>query len=277
MLVESHDNATLRDRSILSIGAMSFWYSLGNIMGYGVDFHVTTISGRLLTVALYILSIVLVASYTANLASSLTISSSKYIISGIDDIKQGKIAAHRIGVLVDRATEEFYVREISHGSRNFYPLKSRQDLGDRLLSGDIDVSFMDIGAAEYMTNNVHCNLTLVGASFDGSNFGIVFQKNWLYIRDFDLNVLALRESGELNRLRKEWFETQSCEAAVEASVAMKVESMAGLFLTVGLITLVALVVFIWTKRANIVHCLVSTIDRRRRSVQNPEPSTGSSD
>ena len=66
-LLERHDNEALRDRSILSMAAMAIWYSIGNIMGYGADFHVTTASGRLLTVALYILSLVLVASYTANL------------------------------------------------------------------------------------------------------------------------------------------------------------------------------------------------------------------
>ena len=69
-----------------------------HIIGYGADFHVTTAAGRLLTVGLYILSLVLVAAYTANLASDLTISKSQDIISGIDDIKNGKIPFNRIGI-----------------------------------------------------------------------------------------------------------------------------------------------------------------------------------
>ena len=56
-LVERDDNEALRDRSTISMGAMTVWYSLGNIMGYGADFQVTTVAGRLLTVALYILSL----------------------------------------------------------------------------------------------------------------------------------------------------------------------------------------------------------------------------
>ena len=276
-LLERHDNEALRDRSILSMAAMAIWYSIGNIMGYGVDFHVTTASGRLLTVALYILSLVLVASYTANLASNLTISKTKYIISGIEDMKQGKLAFNRIGIRVGTAAEEFYVREISRGSRNFYPLKSRQELFDRLLSGDIDVSFMDIGAAEYMTNNIYCNLTLVGASFDGSMFGIVFPKNWLHIQDFDINVLALRELGELDTLKKKWFETKLCDDSVETPIAMGAESMVGLFLTVGLITVLALVTVLWTKRTAIKNCLLSLKDRQYTFKKKKDASTRSTD
>ena len=277
VLVERHDNETLRDRSILSMTAMSIWYSVGNIIGYGVDFHVTTLAGRLLTVALYILSLVLVATYTANLASNMTISKTKYIISGIEDMKQGKLAFNRIGIRVGTAAEEFYLREISRGSRNFYPLKSRDELFERLLSGDIDVSFMDIGAAEYMTNNIYCNLTLVGASFDGSMFGIVFPKNWLHIQDFDINLLALRELGELDNLKKRWFGTKVCDDSIETPIAMGADSMFGLFLTVGSITIVAFLAFVWTRRATIIHFVSSLVDRRRHVGQNPEPTTRSSD
>ncbi|CAF3311775.1 unnamed protein product [Rotaria sp. Silwood2] len=94
---------------------MNVWYSFGNIAGYGVDFNVNTAAGRLLTAGLYVLSLILLATYTANLTSDLTISQSKDIIYGIDDIKNGKILSDRIGVLVDTAVEEYYLKEISFG------------------------------------------------------------------------------------------------------------------------------------------------------------------
>ena len=251
LLVERHDNDALRDRSVSSMGAMSFWYSLGNIMGYGVDYHVTTIAGRVLTVALYILSLVLVASYTANLASNLTISKTKNIINSIEDIKQGQLPYNRIGVGVGTASEDYFLREISGGSRSFYPVYSRQDIIRALLSGEIDASLIDSGAGEYIANTVYCNLTLVGPSFDASTFGIVFPKNWPYIHEFDVNILALRESGQLDKLRKRWFESNLCEGSMETPNAMDVASMAGLFLTVGILICVALSTFVWTRRMSI--------------------------
>ncbi|CAF3318997.1 unnamed protein product, partial [Rotaria sp. Silwood2] len=123
-------NEKLQNRSILSQITMSIWYSFGNIVGYGVGFHVRTAAGRLVAVGLYMLSLILVASYTANLASDLTISKSKDIISSIEDIKNGKISFNRIGVFIGTASEDYYLREISSDNKSYYPLKTRQGLYD---------------------------------------------------------------------------------------------------------------------------------------------------
>ncbi|CAF4149973.1 unnamed protein product [Rotaria sordida] len=180
---------------------MTVWYTFGNLIGFGADFEIKTASGRLLTAGLYLLCLVLVASYTANLASDLTISKSKNIISGIDDIKSGKILFNRIGILVGTASEEFYLREISSGSRNFYPLKSRQEIYDSLINNLIDVAFNDADVAEYMTNNIYCNATLIGDGFDKGVFGITTSKQWFYGQDLDVHILSLKESGDLDILR----------------------------------------------------------------------------
>ena len=254
-IVERHDNGALRDRSILSIGAMSFWYSFGNIMGYGADFHAATISGRIITIALYILSLVLVASYTANLASNLTISKTKYIINSIDDIREGKLPLNRIGVRVGTRAEEFALREISDGSQNFYTFESGRVAINRLLRGDIDTIITDSGTGQYIANYIYCNLSVVGTHFDTGAFGIVFPKDWLYIGDFDVNILALRESGELDKLRRRWFETSTCDETVRAPNAMGVDSMFGLLLTVGIIVFVAILTLAWTKRMAIQNSL----------------------
>ena len=261
-LVERHENEALRDRSTVSMGAMSIWYSLGNIMGHGADFRVATAAGRLLTMALYVLSLVLVASYTANLASNLTISKTKYIISGIEDIKQGKLPYNRIGIRAWTRAEEYFLREISDGSRNYYPLLSRQELTEALQNGSIDASILDNGVAEYLTSRIYCNLTLVGLSFDASTYGIAFRKNWLYIQDFDVNLLALRESGHLASLRKRWFETNYCQEAAKVSNAMGVDSMAGLFVTVGIIIIIALFALAYRKRTVIKNRVQSFSSRR---------------
>ena len=109
-LVEREENEALRNRSLLSQLTMSVWYSFGNIVGYGVDFGASTAPGRLITFGLYILSLILVASYTANLASDLTISKTKNIISGMEDLKSGKIPFNRIGIRGGTAGEEYYLR-----------------------------------------------------------------------------------------------------------------------------------------------------------------------
>ncbi|CAF1218853.1 unnamed protein product [Adineta steineri] len=264
-VIERQENEALRHRSLISSVAMSIWYSFGNLVGYGVDFDVTTAAGRLLTMGLYMLSLVLVATYTANLASDLTISKSKDTISGIEDMKNGKIPFNRIGIRLGTASEDFYLREISNGIQNFYPLKSRQEQYNSLLAGIIDATFLDVGVAEYMTNNIYCNLTLVGSDIDKSAFGVVTPKQWLYAHDLDVNILSLREAGALDELKRKWFQSRTCSLSSEISTTIEVEALGGLFLSFAVITTLSLLLFLWYKRFIIANYLLLHLGRMIRN------------
>ncbi|CAF4633309.1 unnamed protein product [Rotaria sp. Silwood1] len=238
------NNRILKKKRMIGLCAMSVWYTFGNLVGYGAGrLHPKTPAGRLLTAGLYILCLVLVASYTANLASDLTISKSKNIISGIDDIKSGKISSNRIGIRVGTAMEEYYLREISNGNRNYHPLKSQQDIYDSLLNNIIDVSIHDAGAAEYVINNIYCNLTLVGEGFDKSVFGIITPKQWLYGQDLDVNILSLRETGSLDNLRRKWFQIKKCSDSSSISTAIDIEALIELFILFGVFCILSLFLF----------------------------------
>ena len=262
-ILERQANEALQHRSMVSSAAMSTWYSIGTLMGYGADFHATTASGRLVTTGLYLLSLVFVATYTANLASDLTVSKSKNIISGVDDLKNGKIPFNRFGIRLGTAGEDYFIREISGGNRNFYPLKTRKDLYDKLLNKVIDGSFMDTGIAEYITNNVYCNLTLAGVDFDKSAFGIVIPKQWLYGQDLDVHILSLRETGVLEEMKRKWFQGGICSSVTEESTGMSFETMGGLFLTFAVICTLAIFMFIYEKREIIKDYLWRRMGRKR--------------
>ena len=255
-LLERHRNEALHDRSISSMIGMSMWYSMGTILGFGADFTVETAAGRLLTVGLYILSLISVAAYTANLASDLTISKSEDIISGIDDIKNGRIPFNRIGIKTNTAVEDYYLREISDGVRNYFPLEVYQDIFDDLLNNKIDTAIFDSGLLEYSVNNIYCNLTLVGTDFARSSLGIIFQKNWQYAEELDIILLSLRESGALDDIKVKWFQTSRCAGMSDGLPSMSIEAMAGLFLTVGVISILALLFFLWKKISMIMNDLL---------------------
>ncbi|CAF4096577.1 unnamed protein product [Rotaria sp. Silwood2] len=252
VLFEREENLVLQNRSIIILCIMSVWYTFGNLVGSDTDsFKAKTSAGRLLTAGLNVLCLALIASYTANLASDRTISKSRDIISGIDDIKSGKISFNRIGVRVGTASEEYYLREISEGNRNYYPLKSRQETYDSLLNNIIDVSFLDGGAAEYITNNIYCNLTLVGEGFEKGAFAVITPKQWLYGQDSDVNILSLRESGDLDTLKIKWFQIKKCSDSSETSSAIGIESLSGLFILFGVIYFLSLLLFAWKKQQHL--------------------------
>ena len=274
-ILERQTNAMLRDESILSSIAMSIWYSIGTLLGYGAGFTAETAAGRLLTLALYILCMALVATYTANLASDLTLLKSNTIISGVNDLKNGKIPFNRIGIVMNSAYEDHFLREISLGSRNFYPLPTLDSIYPSLLEGRIDASIMDTGLLEYAINTLYCNLSLVGTTFNPTTYAIVVPKGWLYLETLDVNILLLKESGFFEGLVNKWFRSQVCPVSNE-SVAITLVSVGGLFSTFVVITLLAIFSFFWTRRLIIkTYVLRSIIGRYleiRKKNMNPEIS-----
>jgi ABC-type amino acid transport substrate-binding protein len=251
LLYERETNAALRHKSIISSATMCYWFCFGTLMGYGVDFKVKTAAGRLLTTGLYILSLILVATYIASLASNFTLLTPVNIVSGIDDIKNGKIPSNRIGIRINTAIEDYYLREISHGIRDFYPLTSRQQTIDSLLNGVIDVTFMDSVTAETLTGNLYCNLTLAGDPFDYSAFGIVIPKGWMYGEELDVNILSMQETGVFDDLKKTWFPANSCPGSTDTSSSIGIDAMCGLFLVFGVISALSLFLFAWQQRYSI--------------------------
>ncbi|CAF1249084.1 unnamed protein product [Adineta ricciae] len=252
--IERQENEALQKISKSSSMIMSMWFSIGTIMGYGADYQGRTAAGRILTVGLYMLSMVLVASYTANLASNLTLSKSKNIISGIEDVKDGKVAYNRIGVRTGTAGESYFLNEISNGNRNYYSMQSVQDMIESLLSDKVDVCLMDRSAADYLTNNIYCNLTIVGEDFYPSIFGMVIPQGWIYEQDLDIQVLSLRENGSLDDLKTKWFKMGNCPDVTNVGSAMGIKPLGGLFLTFGVICVLVIVKFLWRKRCFCRRC-----------------------
>jgi hypothetical protein len=75
-------------------------------------FVVSTNTGRFLTYGVYISQVILFAVYAASLLSSIIIQKSDFIISGIDDIKNGKIPPYRIGIVVGSSIEYYYLNAV---------------------------------------------------------------------------------------------------------------------------------------------------------------------
>lgn len=115
-LLERQENEALKNKSITSLLVLGLWFSIDAIIGYGHDFYVRIAAGRVLIAGLYIVSIVFVAAYTANLASYLTISKSRDTVSGFDDIKNEELTFNRIGIRVSTLAEDYYLRKISGGN-----------------------------------------------------------------------------------------------------------------------------------------------------------------
>ncbi|CAF1565261.1 unnamed protein product, partial [Adineta steineri] len=166
--------------------------------------QIKTNAGQFLASILYILQILL-AIQTAGLISYLMIPESILIISGIDDIKNGIIPPNRVGILVGSQIEEYYLNSISHGKKDYYPLKTPDEVYTGLMNDYIDASLWSNISSTYHVNNMYCELMTVGVAFSHSFYQIPVKRGWLYKADLDSHILSFMESAEIDRISAKWF------------------------------------------------------------------------
>ncbi|CAF4739571.1 unnamed protein product, partial [Rotaria sp. Silwood2] len=228
------------DKEYLTI-EKSISYTICIILGKGPFFNVSTRAGRFLTYGLHALQIILLAIYTASLLASIIIENSKPTISGIDDIRNGKILPNRIGILVGSQAEEYYLNSISQDKKDYYPLKTANEIYTSLIDGDIDVAIWSNGSTEYHVNNIYCDLMTVGVEFAHGSYQIPVRQDWVYKEDLDFNILSLIESEDLDRISAKWFGQRTCSKTnlFEPKI-ITVQIMGGLFITFLIISIISI-------------------------------------
>ncbi|CAF1322820.1 unnamed protein product, partial [Didymodactylos carnosus] len=262
-----NQTTTVEPKSVHQTITLSLYYAWSSLvnMGGGGGFVLFSTASRILTIGLSTISLILLATYTANLSSFLTLQRTQPTISGIDDIKNGRVSYNRIGIVVGSASYEYYINNVS---KYFYPLKSSNEIYVNLLNENIDAALWDNTSLEYEIRHSYCSkLAVVGLGFAKSSFGIVMEKNWPYKHDLDLNIVSLRESNYFDTIEREWFHYKTPTIIGGSSsnehcfihsndddnekLSITIEIMIGLFLTFFLISLLAVIAHLWEQRHNL--------------------------
>lgn len=227
--------------------------------------NLTTNASRLTVLGLYGLYVILIAAYTANLSSFLTLNRVQPAISGIDDIKNGRLPFSRIGIVTNSAVSDYYIQNISPV---YCSLSNAEEIYARLLDYTIDAAIWDSSILEYAANNYYCDeLSIVGASFMKSSYGIVFPEGWLYKKDFDVHVMKMRESEKLEVLENRWFKRQTCSPSSSNTVndgTFSLDAIGGLFLIFFILTVLAFILHIWHCRVAINNTFWQAMARIKR-------------
>ena len=230
------------------------------------------VASRLTMLSLNALGIILIAIYTANLSSFLTLSRTQSTLSGIDDIKNGRIPFDRIGIVTNSAISDYYIQNIS---TTYKPLSSIREMYEGLLNHSIDASMWDSSIIEYGVANEYCDrLATVGVGFVRSSFAIALQKNWPYKRDLDSTILNMRESEMFGCLENRWFTHRKCPGSNGAgdeddpskAVKFSLEIMSSVFVVFFAVTLVAVGVHLWHCRKTISIKARATVRRLSKIV-----------
>ncbi|CAM9170637.1 unnamed protein product [Phaeothamnion confervicola] len=160
--------------------------------------------GYILTTGYMFFAFILAASYTAELASYLTITKAQNVVINAEAISSGTILQSQVAVLNGSSIEEAYQRDIlactnsaacSAAAVGYVQCFSFDECFQMVEDGVVIATLSDSPIAEYNAANVYCDLVVDQDLFDLQNYGIVFQKDSPFADEFNLGVLALREAG----------------------------------------------------------------------------------
>uniref|UniRef100_A0A7N8WP73 Glutamate receptor n=1 Tax=Mastacembelus armatus TaxID=205130 RepID=A0A7N8WP73_9TELE len=252
----------------------SLWFSLGAFMQQGCDISPRSLSGRIVGGVWWFFTLIIISSYTANLAAFLTVERMVSPIESAEDLaKQTEIA---YGTLDGGSTKEFFRRskiavfeKMWSYMRSADPsvfVKSTSEGVIRVRKSKGKYAYLlESSMNEYIEQRKPCDTMKVGGNLDSKGYGVATPKGSPLRIPVNLAVLKLNEQAVLDKLKnKWWYDKGECghkdSGRKDKTSALSLSNVAGVFYILigglGLAMLVALVEF----------CYKSRIESRRMKV-----------
>ncbi|XP_039210584.1 glutamate receptor 2 isoform X2 [Crotalus tigris] len=263
----------------------SLWFSLGAFMQQGCDISPRSLSGRIVGGVWWFFTLIIISSYTANLAAFLTVERMVSPIESAEDLsKQTEIA---YGTLDSGSTKEFFRRsKIQVFDKMWTYMKSAEpSVFVRTTAEGVNrvrkskgkyAYLLESTMNEYIEQRKPCDTMKVGGNLDSKGYGIATPKGSSLRTPVNLAVLKLSEQGVLDKLKnKWWYDKGECGAkdsgSKEKTSALSLSNVAGVFYILvgglGLAMLVALIEFCYKSRAEAKRMKVA------KNAQNINPTS----
>uniref|UniRef100_A0A8C8MD23 Glutamate receptor n=1 Tax=Oncorhynchus tshawytscha TaxID=74940 RepID=A0A8C8MD23_ONCTS len=260
----------------------SLWFSLGAFMQQGCDISPRSLSGRIVGGVWWFFTLIIISSYTANLAAFLTVERMVSPIESAEDLaKQTEIA---YGTLDAGSTKEFFRRSKIAVFEKMWSYMKSADPSVFVKTTDEGVMrvrkskgkyayLLESTMNEYIEQRKPCDTMKVGGNLDSKGYGIATPKGSPLRNPVNLAVLKLNEQGLLDKLKnKWWYDKGECGSgggdSKDKTSALSLSNVAGVFYILigglGLAMLVALVEFCYKSRTESQRMKVSTA----RAAQN---------
>ncbi|KAF5898210.1 glutamate receptor ionotropic, kainate 1 isoform X2, partial [Clarias magur] len=239
----------------------SLWFGVAALMRQGSDQMPKALSTRIVGGIWWFFTLIIISSYTANLAAFLTVERMDAPIDSADDLaKQTRI---EYGAVRDGSTMTFFKKsKISTYEKMWAFMSSRKSTAlvknnregiTRVLTTDYAL-LMESTSIEYISQR-NCNLTQVGGLIDSKGYGVGTPIGSPYRDKITIAILQLQEEGKLHMMKEKWWRGNGCpEENNKEANALGVENIGGIFivLAAGLVisVFVAIGEFIYKSRQN---------------------------
>ncbi|KAJ8276297.1 hypothetical protein COCON_G00080490 [Conger conger] len=271
----------------------SLWFSLGAFMQQGCDISPRSLSGRIVGGVWWFFTLIIISSYTANLAAFLTVERMVSPIESADDLaKQTEIA---YGTLDGGSTKDFFRRSKIAVFEKMWSYMKSADPSVFVKTTDEGVArvrrskgkyayLLESTMNEYIEQRKPCDTMKVGGNLDSKGYGVATPKGSALRNPVNLAVLKLNEQGLLDKLKnKWWYDKGECGSgggdSKDKTSALSLSNVAGVFYILigglGLAMLVALVEFCYKSRTESMRMKQIINDAMTSSTLNRASGNGS--
>ncbi|KAM7384880.1 hypothetical protein PAMA_011982 [Pampus argenteus] len=266
----------------------SLWFPVGGFMQQGSEIMPRALSTRCVSGVWWAFTLIIISSYTANLAAFLTVQRMEVPIESPDDladqtnIQYGTIHGGSTMTFFMNSRYQTYQRmwNYMYSKQPSVFVKSTEEGIARVLNSKY-AFLMESTMNEYY-RSLNCNLTQIGGLLDTKGYGIGMPLGSPYRDEITLGILQLQESNRLEILKRRWWEGGQCPKEEDhRAKGLGMENIGGIFVVLicGLIiaVFVAIMEFVWSTRRsaetdeemltefrNAVSCRKSSRSRRRR-------------
>ncbi|XP_046833822.1 glutamate receptor ionotropic, kainate 2-like isoform X3 [Vespa crabro] len=225
----------------------SFWFTIGSIMQQGSDLAPIGFSTRMMAGCWWFFCLIIVSSYTANLAACLAIAVNIPSFTNVEELAKQKVIKY--GAKSGGSTFEFFKNYANSKEASYQTYKDMYNYmmsNDDVLTKDNDEGLtkvlqenyaflMESSSIEYIIQR-ECNVTKVGGLLDQKGYGIAMRKDSSYRHQLNTAILKLQESGRITELKKKWWTQKrgggKCEEGAPPSSAeeLNLNHVGGVFL-----------------------------------------------
>ncbi|XP_070395005.1 glutamate receptor ionotropic, kainate 2 isoform X3 [Dermacentor albipictus] len=190
----------------------SFWFTIVTLMHQGCDLNPKATSTRIVGTIWWFFTLILISSYTANLAAFLTVERMITPIESVEDLaEQSKIS---YGTLDSGSTMTFFRDSKMETYQKMWRfmenrpgvfVSSYEDGVQRVLQGNY-AFLMESTMLDFMVQR-DCNLTQVGGLLDSKGYGIATPMGSPWRDKISLAILDLQEKGVIQILYNKWWKS----------------------------------------------------------------------
>ncbi|ELU12705.1 hypothetical protein CAPTEDRAFT_179176 [Capitella teleta] len=218
----------------------AMWFAWGVLLNSGIgEGTPRSFSARVLGMVWAGFAMIIVASYTANLAAFLVLDRPEASISGIDDARLRNPQEDFKYATVKHSSVAMYFKRQVELSTMYRTMESRnyrtaEEAISQVKSGDLQAFIWDSSRLDYEAAK-DCDLVTAGELFGRSGYGIGLPKDSPWTQEISLAILGFHENGYMEQLDGRWIlvKDTKCPEKDASPATLGLTNMAGVFMMVA--------------------------------------------